>query len=313
MEFRNLGKSGLRVSLAGLGCNNFGMRIDTEQTRAVVHKALDEGITLFDTANIYGGQGKSEEMLGKALGDRRNDIVLASKAGMAMGSGPYDSGGSRRHIIASCEASLKRLGTDYIDLYQIHTPDALTPEQETLEAFDCLVRAGKVRYIGCSNYSGWQLADSIGISREHGLASYISAQNHYNLLERSIERELIPACKHYNVGILPFFPLASGFLTGKYRAGAEPPKDTRFGAMKRLADMNMTEANFAILQRLQKFADDHGHSMTELAIGWLAAQPQITSVISGATRPEQVTENANAFSWKLNEEELKEVDKLTRR
>ncbi|HKV54394.1 MAG TPA: aldo/keto reductase [Candidatus Binataceae bacterium] len=312
MEFRNLGKSGLRISLAGLGCNNFGMRIDTEQTRAVVHKALDEGITFFDTADIYGGRGKSEEMLGKALGNRRQDIVLASKVGMAMGDGPYDIGASRRRVIACCEASLKRLGTDYLDLYQIHTPDALTPEQETLEALDSLVSAGKVRYIGCSNYAGWQLADSIGIAREHGLASYISAQNQYNLLERSIESELIPACKHFNVGILPFFPLASGFLTGKYRPGAAPPKDTRFGAIQRLADMNLTEGNFATLQRLEKFAGDHGHSMLELAVGWLAGQQQVTSVICGATRPEQISENVKAFSWKLSSDELKEVDKLTR-
>lgn len=312
MEYRRLGGSGLQVSLAGLGCNNFGMRIDAEQTKAVVYRALDEGITLFDTADIYGGRGASEEMLGKALGARRHEVVVASKFGMVMGEGPYLRGGSRRWAIAACEASLKRLGTDYVDLYQIHTPDPLTPEEETLEALDSLVRSGKVRYIGCSNYSGWQLADSIGISRGKGLASYVSAQNQYNLLDRSIERELIPACRHYGVGILPFFPLASGFLTGKYRKGVQPPKDTRLGAMKPLADRVLNDANFATLERLEQFAASHGHSVVEFAIGWLVAKPEISSVISGATRPEQVSENVKAVACKLNEDELEEIDKITR-
>jgi aryl-alcohol dehydrogenase-like predicted oxidoreductase len=313
MEFRNVGKSGLQVSVAGLGCNNFGMRIDAEQTRVVVHKALDEGITFFDEANIYGGRGRSEEMLGKVLGNRRHDIVLASKAGMAMGEGPYNIGGSRRHIIASCEASLGRLDTDYLDLYYIHQPDPSTPEQETLEAFDSLVRAGKVRYIGCSNYAGWQLADALGISREHGLASYICAQNQYNLLDRSIERELVAACRHFNVGIVPYFPLASGFLTGKYRPDSPLPKGTRLATTQRLADQVLNERNFAILQRLEKFASDRGCTLLELAVSWLAAQPQVSSVICGATRPEQVSENVRALSWKLSNDDLVEVDKLTRR
>jgi aryl-alcohol dehydrogenase-like predicted oxidoreductase len=312
MEYRRLGNSGLQVSLAGLGCNNFGMRIDEEQTKQVVHRALDEGITLFDTADIYGGRGKSEEMLGKALGARRHEVVLASKFGMVMGQGPYLSGGSRRWAIAACENSLKRLGTDYLDLYQIHTPDALTPEQETLEALDSLVKSGKVRYVGCSNYSGWQLADSIGISRANGLMSYVSAQNQYNLLDRSIERELVPACRHYGVGILPFFPLASGFLTGKYRAGVQPPKDTRFGSLKQLADRVLNEANFAKLNSLEELAKKHGHTMVEVAVGWLVAQPENSSIISGATRPEQVTENTKAVDCKLTKEELAEIDKITR-
>jgi aryl-alcohol dehydrogenase-like predicted oxidoreductase len=313
MEFRNLGKSGLKVSVAGLGCNNFGMRIDAEQAHAVVHKALDEGITFFDEANIYGGRGRSEEMLGKILGNRRHDVVLATKVGMAMGEGPYKIGGSRRHIIASCEASLQRLNTDFIDLYYIHTPDASTPEQETLEAFDTLVRSGKVRYIGCSNYAGWQLADALGISREHGLASYVCAQNQYNLLDRSIERELIPACQHFNVGVVPYFPLASGFLTGKYRPDSPPPKGTRLATTQRLADQVLTEGNFAVLQRLERFVTDRGHGLLELAVSWLVAQPQVASVICGATSSEQVTENVKASSWKLTSDELTEVETLTRR
>jgi aryl-alcohol dehydrogenase-like predicted oxidoreductase len=312
MEFRNLGKSGLKVSLAGLGCNNFGMRIDAEQARVVVHKALDEGITFFDEANIYGGRGRSEEMLGGILGNRRHEVVLATKVGMAMGEGPYNTGGSRRHIIASCEASLRRLNTDYLDLYYIHTPDPLTPEQETLDAFDALVRSGKVRYIGCSNYAAWQLAESLGISHEQGMASYVCAQNQYSLLDRSIERELMPACRHFNVGIVPYFPLASGFLTGKYRPDSPLPKDTRLATTQRLADQVLTEGNFETLKRLERFGRERGHSLLEMAVSWLAAQPQVASVICGATHPEQVIENVKASSCKLSSDELAEIAKLTR-
>ena len=313
MEYRRLGNSGLQVSLAGLGCNNFGMRIDAEKTRAVVHCALDEGITLFDTADIYGNRGQSEEMLGKALGNRRHEIVLASKFGMAMGDGPYKIGGARRYIIAACEASLKRLGTDYFDLYQFHQPDPLTPEEETLSTLDTLVRAGKVRYIGHSNYAGWQVADAAWIAKTRGWAPYVSAQNRYNLFDREIEQELMPACRQFGLGILPFFPLASGFLTGKYRRGQEPAPGTRFAAMRRLADPMMTEANFAILDRLDEFARKHSHSLLELAIGWLATQPEISSVISGATSPDQVKQNVKAIDWHLTAEEMQEVDKLTRK
>ncbi|HSU91144.1 MAG TPA: aldo/keto reductase, partial [Sporolactobacillaceae bacterium] len=307
MEYRNLGNSGLKVSAVGLGCNNFGMRNDTEQTRAIVHRSLDEGITLFDTADIYGNRGASEEMLGKALGERRRDAVVATKFGMAMGDGPYLRGGSRRYVIAAAEASLKRLGTDYIDLYQIHQPDPETPQQETLEALNDLVRAGKVRYIGSSNFAAWQAVDAHWISRANGLASYVSAQNQYNLLDRRIERELVPACRQFGVGILPYFPLASGFLTGKYRRGAEPPKGTRLSLIKRMADQTLTDENFAKLERLDKFARDHNHTLLELAVGWLASQPQVSSVISGATSPEQVTDNVKAGNWKLTSEELAEV------
>jgi len=288
------------------------MRNDAEQTRAIVHRSLDEGITLFDTADIYGNRGASEEMLGKALGERRRDAVVATKFGMAMGDGPYLRGGSRRYVIAAAEASLKRLGTDCIDLYQIHQPDPETPQQETLEALNDLVRSGKVRYIGSSNFAAWQAVDAHWISRANDLAPYVSAQNQYNLLDRRIERELVPACRQFGVGILPYFPLASGFLTGKYRRGAEPPKGTRLSLMKRMADQTLTDENFAKLERLDKFARDHNHTLLELAVGWLASQPQVSSVISGATSPEQVTQNVKAGNWKLTSEELAEVDKLTR-
>jgi len=313
VEYRNLGNSGLKVSVVGLGCNNFGMRIDTEQTRVVVNKALDEGINLFDTADIYGNRGGSETMLGKALGPRRNEVIVASKFGMAMGDGPFMKGASRRYIMAAAEASLKRLNTDYMDLYQIHFPDAETPQEETLGALNDLVRAGKVRYIGSSNFAGYQVADAAWISKTNGLAPYISAQNQYNLLDRRIEKDLTPACKQFGVGILPYFPLASGFLTGKYKRGEEPSKDTRLGAMGSMAKSALTDSNFEILDKLQEFARSHGHSVLELAIGWLASMPQVSSVIAGATKPEQVTANVKGGDWKLSAEELAEVDKITRR
>ena len=313
MEYRRLGNSGLKVSSVGLGCNNFGMRIDAEQTRAVVHRALDEGITLFDTADIYGNRGGSEELLGKALGARRREVVVATKFGMAMGDGPYLHGASYRYIMAAADASLKRLGTDYIDLYQIHVADPETPQYETLEALNDLVRAGKVRYIGNSNFSAWQTVDALWISRSRGFASYVSAQNQYNLLDRRIERELIPACREFGVGILPYFPLASGFLTGKYKRGAEPPKGTRLSLVQRLAQQALTDENFATLERLDQFARSREHTILELAVGWLASQPQVASVISGATSPDQVAQNVKAGNWKLSPEELAVVDKLTHR
>jgi aryl-alcohol dehydrogenase-like predicted oxidoreductase len=313
VEFRNLGNSGLKVSVVGLGCNNFGMRIDAEQTRVVVSKALDEGINLFDTADIYGGRGGSETMLGKALGPRRQEVIVASKFGMAMGDGPFMKGGSRRYIMSACEASLKRLNTDYLDLYQIHFPDPETPQEETMSALNDLVRAGKVRYLGHSNYSGVQTADAAWISKTKGYAPYISAQNQYNLLDRRIEKDLTPACEQFGVGILPYFPLASGFLTGKYKRGEEPSKDTRLGAMSQMAKGALTDSNFAILDKLTEFSRSHGHSVLELAIGWLASMPQVSSVISGATKPEQVSANVKAGDWKLSAEELGEVDKITKR
>ena len=312
MEYRNLGDSGLKISLAGLGCNNFGMRCDPEQSRAVVHRALDEGVTFFDTADIYGNRGGSEESLGKALGKRRREVVVATKFGMPMGAGPYDRGASRRYIMAAAEASLRRLDTDYLDLYQLHQPDPDTPQEETLAALDDLVRAGKVRYLGNSNFSGWQVADADWISRTRSLARYVSAQNQYNLLDRRIERDLLPACQKFGLGMLPYFPLASGFLTGKYRRGSEAPRGTRLALMQPIAKEVMTEQNFTTVERLAEFARGRGHTLVELATSWLACQPVVSSVISGATRPEQVTENVKACGWKLTDEERKQVDAITR-
>jgi aryl-alcohol dehydrogenase-like predicted oxidoreductase len=312
VEFRNLGKSGLKVSVVGLGCNNFGMRIDAAAANAVVARALDEGITLFDTADIYGGAGASEQMLGKALGNHRQEVIVATKFGMTMGKGPYLHGGSRRYACACVEASLKRLGTDYIDLYQIHQFDPETPQEETLEALNDMVRAGKVRYIGHSNFAAWQAVEAAWVADRRNLAPYVSAQNEYSLFERSIEAELVPACRQFGLGILPYFPLASGLLTGKYKRGVEPPKDTRFGAMKRLADRYMNDATFATLDQLENFAAARGHSILELAMSWLAANPCVPSVIAGATKPEQVAANAKACDWKLTPEELTEIDKITK-
>ena len=312
MEYRNLGNSGLKVSLAGLGCNNFGMRIELDQARAVIHRALDVGITLFDTADIYGGRGKSEEMIGKVLGDRRKDIVLASKCGMAMGDGPYLSGSSRRYIVSACEASLKRLATDYIDLYQIHQPDPSTPEEETLSALGDLVHSGKVRYIGHSNYAGWQVAEAHWIAQIHHLVPYISAQNEWSLLNRAVERDLVPACGKYGLGILPFFPLASGFLTGKYKRGIAMPEGSRLSAMKMLADRLVSDANYDTIEKLEEFVQSRDHSMVELAMSWLASHREVSSVIAGATRPEQVAENTKAIEWKISPDDLKSIDRLTR-
>jgi len=311
MEYRNLGHSGLQVSAVGLGCNNFGMRCDVEQSKAVVHKALDVGINFFDTADIYGGRGKSEEFLGVALKDHRRDAVIATKFTGPMGDGPLWTGGSRRYVFEAVDASLRRLGVDYIDLYQVHFPDAKTPVEETMRALDDVVRAGKVRYVGCSNFAGWQVVEAQWIARNERLSPFISAQNQYNLLDRRIERELAPACGKYGLGILPYFPLASGFLTGKYVKGQEPSKDTRLGLWGERAATILSEPNFETLARLEAFAVERGHTMLDLAIGWLASHDYVPSVIAGATRPEQVEQNAAAAAWKLTPEEMTQVDAMT--
>ena len=307
METKPLGRSGLRVSVVGLGCNNFGQRCDLAQTRAVVSKALDLGVTLFDTADVYGGLGVSEEYLGKALEGRRADVIVATKFGMPMGEG-LKRGGSRRWVMQAAENSLRRLGTDFIDLYQIHFPDAQTPIEETLRALDDLVRQGKVRYIGCSNFAGWQVVEAAWTSRSASLAPFVSAQNFYNLLERNVERELVPACNAYGLGLLPYFPLASGLLTGKYRRGEAAPEGTRLAAAR--FKSALTDKNFDRVEKLAGLAADAGHSLLELAIGWLASQSHVSSVIAGATKSEQVEQNVRAAEWKLTSAELAKVNEV---
>lgn len=315
MEYRNLGQSGLKVSIVGLGCNNFGMLIDQQQTNAVVNTALDHGITFFDTADVYGGQGKSERFLGKALGKKRSQAIIATKFGNPMGDGVYDTGASRGYIMRAVEASLKRLGTDYIDLYQIHKPDPSTPIEETLRAMDDLVRDGKVRYIGCSNFESWQLVEAQWISQTSGSECLVSAQNRYSVLSREIESDLVPAAEKYGVGILPFFPLESGLLTGKYTAGKAPKKGTRWHAWKdrgAIADAFWSEDRFAQVEQLQMICDQYGHSLLDMAIGWLADNPNVSSVIAGATKPAQIKGNAKAAEFRPTLEEKQAIDEITR-
>jgi aryl-alcohol dehydrogenase-like predicted oxidoreductase len=309
MDLRNLGKSGLRVSVVGLGCNNFGWHIDLEATHKVVGKALDLGITLFDTADIYGGQGVSERMLSEALGDRRKDIVLATKFGMPMEG--EKKGASRRYIMSAAEDSLRRLKTDWIDLYQIHQPDPLTPIEETLRALDDLVKQGKVRYIGCSNFPAWQVAEAQETSERLGITAFASCQDEYSLLVRDLEKERLPAMRHYGLGLLPYFPLASGMLTGKYRKGKPLPAGSRLAGAKWAADRYLNDANWDRVEKLAAFCAERGRSMLELAFSWLAARPCVASVIAGATKPEQVEQNMAATTWAMTPEELAEVDKIT--
>jgi aryl-alcohol dehydrogenase-like predicted oxidoreductase len=312
--YRRAGKSGLTVSTVGLGCNNLG-RANTptesqDNTDSVVSAALDAGITLFDVADTYGREpGLSEIMLGKALGNRREDIVLATKFGMDMkgASGPdFEARGSRRYIIQAAEASLRRLGTDWIDLYQFHTPDPLTPIEETLAALDALVSSGKVRYIGHSNRAGWQIAQAEYVAREMGTARFISTQNHYNLLDRRAELEVTPAAEEFGLGVLPYFPLANGLLTGKYSPGHAPEGSRLSHTRKNLVH----DADWEQLGRFSLFAQERGLTEIQVAFSWLAAQPSVASVIAGATKPEQVRENAAAAGWLPSDADLEELDSI---
>ena len=309
MRYRQLGSSGPTVSVVGLGCTNFGKRVDLEGTRAVVHAALDAGVTLFDTADIYGprGSGASEQLLGEVLQGHRHEVVLATKFGADMaGAVASDSvpRGSRRYIRAAVEASLRRLRTDHIDLYQLHEPDPCTPMEETLTALDELVQAGTVGYLGSSNLSAWQIADAEWIARSAGTTRFVSAQNEYSLLDRSVERDVVPACRHYGVGLLPYFPLSAGLLTGKYARDRAP--------VGRLAEAGytgrLTDAGFDRVDALTEFAADRGRSLLDVAIGGLAAQQAVVSVIAGATRPEQVRANVAAADWEPTPADLAALD-----
>lgn len=311
MQTRTLGRSGLRVSAVGLGCNNFGGRSDMETSRAVVHKALDLGVTLFDNANIY-ADGRSEEFLGEILGPRRKDVVILTKFGMDK-LGAITCDGSRANMMRWVEISLKRLKTDYIDVYMLHRPDPQTPVEETMRGFDDLVRSGKVRYIGNSNFAAWQVAQADGAARAKGYATHVAAENEYSLLARDAERELIPALNALGQGLLPFFPLANGLLTGKYTRNAALPDGSRLSVNARFAAHTLTDSNWDVVERLEGFGQKHGYSLLELAFAWLMAKPVVSSVIAGASKPDQVEANIKAASIALNAEQVAELDALTAR
>jgi aryl-alcohol dehydrogenase-like predicted oxidoreductase len=312
MTYRRMGDSGLVVSVVGIGCNNFGRKLDADGTKAVVDAAIEQGITLFDTADIYGRpHGSSEELLGAALKGRRDDVVVATKFGMDMegvNGADFSARGSRRYVIRAVEASLRRLETDYIDLYQLHTPDPATPIEETLRALDDLVRAGKVRYLGNSNFTGWQIADAAWTSRTKGLTAFVSAQNQYSLLHRDVEAEVIPACERYGLGFLPFFPLESGLLSGKYKRGQAAPSGTRLSNER--YQPWLFKAPWDTIEALETYAAKLGVSLLDVAIGGLAARRGVASVIAGATTPEQVKANAAAGAWRPTAEERLALDEL---
>ena len=311
MQKRRLGNSTLELSVVGLGGNNFGGRIDFPAAERVVHAAIARGVNLIDTADSYGNRGGSEEALGRILGDKRKEIVLATKFGLPMDEAGTLRGASRRYVLQAAEASLKRLRTDWIDLYQLHRPDAPTPIEETLSALDDLVRQGKVRFIGCSNLSAQQVIAAQDTARRQGLTAFVSCQDEYSLLVRDIERELLAAAKARGLGILPYFPLASGLLTGKYRRDAPPPPGTRLAKNPRHAQEFISERNWRIVSALEGFVASRGRSLVELAVSWLLRDPVVASVIAGATTPEQVEQNIGAAGWTLSAEDLAEIDRIT--
>lgn len=316
MEIRRIGNSGLKGSLVGLGGNNFGGRLDKAASKSVVHRALDLGVTFFDTADAYGKRGGgeaglSETFLGAALGVRRKEVVIATKFGNAMDPERRLSGASRRYIVHAVEASLRQLNTDWIDLYQLHSPDPFTPIEETLRALDDLVRSGKVLYVGCANLPAWQFVHSQWTARHCHLSQYVSCQNEYSLINRKIELELLPAANVHGASILPYYPLASGLLTGKYRPTHEPPAGSRFANPERFEKRFMTEHVTRTVERLRTYAEERGRTLLELAMSWLASQPHVGSIIAGATSPEQVSANVGAASWRLTSEQLGDVDQIT--
>jgi aryl-alcohol dehydrogenase-like predicted oxidoreductase len=311
MEKRKLGQSGLEVSAVGLGCNNFGGRADLEATRAVVHRALDLGVTLFDTADVYGNKGKSEEFLGEILQARRKDVVLATKFGMPMSDSARPRDASSGYIMKAAEASLKRLRTDWIDLYQVHRPDPKTPIEETMRALDDLVKQGKVRATGCSNYSAAELANAQDAAAREQLAAFATCQDEYSLLARGIEAKLIPEMRGRGMSLLPFFPLASGLLTGKYKRNAAAPKGTRLATSTHHSSDFLNARNWALVEKLEAVAVRTGHSMLELAFGWLLANPAIGSVIAGATRPEQIEQNIGAAARPPSPTVIAEIGAIT--
>ena len=312
MQTRHVGCSGLKVASIGLGCNNFGWKIDQEASNSVVAQALDLGINLFDTADRYGTTaGESEIVLGKALGPHRKEIVLLTKFGVGL-INPRVRDSSRRYVMTAVEESLLRLNTDWIDVYMIHWPDYGTPMEETLRALDDLVHSGKVRYIACSNLEAWRVVDALWTSRHFNLETFIAAQDHYNLLHRGADKDLIPALQHHGLGFIPYYPLASGLLTGKYSGGVQAAEGRLQDNFLGLGNYFLNERNLKVVGALEEFCRARGHTLLELAVSWLAAQPVVSSVICGATRPEQVEQNVKAASWALNADDLAEIDKLTK-
>lgn len=313
MEYKNLGASGLQVSVVGLGCMNFGSMNDADESAEIVYKAMDFGVNLFDTADVYGDRGKSEEYLGKALGSRRQEVIVATKFAGPMSNDRFDmQGGSRRYIMQAVEASLTRLGTDYIDLYQMHRYDDDAPIEETLRALDDLVRQGKIRYAGCSNYAAWQITDAVWTARAANLNGFVSVQNRYSLLKRDIEKEVVPVCAKFELGILPYFPLESGLLTGKYRKGEAAPEGTRLAQWGNFATSAFaTDDNFAKVESLTAICERYEHSLLDMAMGWLASRPTVSSVIAGVTSAAQLEQNVKAGMWRPDADELVEIDEIT--
>lgn len=308
MQYRSLGTSGLRVSAIGLGTNQFGGKVDADGVERIIGRALDLGINFIDTADMYTG-GRSEETIGRALAGRRSDVILATKVGWKLSDAPNMSGASRKRIMDGVEASLRRLNTDYIDLYQIHRFDPHTPFEETMRALDDLVRSGKVRYIGASNYAAWQFCRANDVAEMAGGVQFVSVQPHYHMLERGIEQELVPYCQAFGIGIIPYFPLAGGFLTGKYTRGEAPPAGSR-GETSQYVQRYFTPENFKKVAELSVFAQRHGRTMPELAIAWLLARPQVSSIITGVTSTKQLENNAKAADWELSAADAEEIDGL---
>jgi len=313
MEYRNLGSSGLKVSVVSLGGNNFGWWVDDSTSALVIERALELGVNFIDTADMY-DKGRSEEYIGRALKGRRDKVLIATKCGGEMGEGPNDKGGSRYYVMKAVEGSLKRLNTDYIDLYQLHFPDPSTPIEETLRVMDDLVRSGKVRYIGCSNFAGWQLSEALWTSKVNNLNAFITVQVKYNFFERQIEQELVPCCKAHGIGIIPWGPLAGGFLTGKYKRGEKAVPATP-GAREPKAYFGLyrdifNDTNWERLEKLKAFAKAHGHEVAEMALAWLASRPWVSTIIAGASSPEQVTANVASASLNLMPDELAELEKI---
>jgi len=310
MEYRRLGNAGLKISEIGLGTNTFRKRIDEKTSVAIVHRAIELGVNYIDTADTY-DRGGAEEFVGKAVKGKRSEVILATKFGKPMGTGPNERGSSRYYIMRQVEASLRRLQTDYIDLYQIHEPDPDTPIEETLRALNDLVCVGKIRYIGTSNHAAWQLCEALWTARMHNLNAVVTEQSRYNLLDRKIEQELVPLCQKYGIGIIPWGPLAGGFLTGKYRKGEKPAPEWRLAEGARIYGKVFSETNWTKLSRLQDFAVQRDHTLGELAIAWLLAKPWVATVIVGAREEEQVSVNVSAGTWKLTAEEVAEIDVIT--